>query len=205
MDHSRNCIFAQYNNLMTHFLSFHKYERHKFVFKSSVYIAWDILVLHLCNSDYILPHRISDYMFERYTVVHNDYQRGIAYHIGFVLPHCMFAHLNQNLMNNFSLRYIHERGTFDCRYDRCISFGIFALHFCKTRTFVTLGYDASSSCTEINTIFRALCTYQWPWPMQKYNLISSVLFFFSTFAKWKESHPVSYYRFLIFLNWNIRR
>lgn len=178
MDHSRNCIFSQYNNLMTHFLSFHMYERHKFVFKSSVCIAWDILVLHRCNSDYILPHRISDYMFERYTVVHNDYQRGIAYHIGFVLPHCMFAHLNQNLMNNFSLRYIHERGTFDCRYDRCIPFGIFALHFCKTRTFVTLGYDALSSCTEINTIFRALCTYQWPWPMQKYNLISSVLFFF---------------------------
>ena len=90
----------------------------------------------------------------------------------------MFAHLNQNLMNNFSVRYIHERGTFDCGYDRCIPFGIFALHFCKTRTFVTLGYDALSSCTEINTIFRALCTYQWPWPMQKSNLISSVLFFF---------------------------
>ena len=178
MDHSRNCIFAQYNNLMTHFLSFHMCERHKFVFKSSVCIAWDILVLHRCNSDYILPHCISDYMFERYTVVHNDYQRGIAYHIGFVLPHCMFAHLIQNLMNNFSLRYIHERGTSDCRYDRCIPFGIFALLFCKTRTFVTLGYDALSSCTEINTIFRALCTYQWPWPMQKSNLISSVLFFF---------------------------
>ena len=135
----------------------------------------------------------------------------------------MFAHLNQNLMNNFSLRYIHECGTFDCRYDRCILFGIFALHFCKTRTFVTLGYDALSSCTEINTIFRALCTYQWPWPMQKSNLISSVLFFFffffficrvegepsfffffffffSSFAEWKESHPVSYHRFLIFLN-----
>ena len=117
MDHSRNCIFAPYNNLMTHFLSFHMCERHKFVFKSSVCIAWDILVLHRCNSDHILPHCISDYMFERYTVVHNDYQRGIAHHISFVLPHCMFAHLNQNLMNNFSLGYIHERGTFDCMTD----------------------------------------------------------------------------------------
>ena len=67
-------------------------------------------------------------------------------------PRCMFAHLNQNFMNNFSLRYIHECGTFDCRYDRCIPFGIFALHFCKTRSFVTLGYDALPSCTEINTI-----------------------------------------------------
>ena len=96
-------------------------------------------------------------------------------------------------MNNFSLRYIHERGTFDCRYDRCIPFGIFALHFCKTRTFVTLGYDASSLCTEINTIFRALCTYQWPWPMQKSNLISSVLFFFFFFYICKvEGEPSSY-------------
>ena len=177
MDHSRNCIFAQYNNLMTHFLSFHMWApqvcvqefrmhcmRHPcspplqfWLHSSPPHFRLHVWALHCCTQWLPAWHRISHWL---------------------CTPRCMFAHLNQNLMNNFSLRYIHECGTFDCRYDRCILFGIFALHFCKTRTFVTLGYDALSSCTEINTIFRALCTYQWPWPMQKSNLISSVLFFF---------------------------
>ena len=39
MDHVRICIFALYNNLMTHFLSYYMYERRKFVYKSSPYIA----------------------------------------------------------------------------------------------------------------------------------------------------------------------
>ena len=34
------------------------------------------------------------------------------------------------------------------------------------RAFVTVGYDALSSYTEINTIFGAPCTYMWSWPLQ---------------------------------------
>ena len=44
----------------------------------------------------------------------------------------MLAHQNPNLMSDFSLRYIHERRTFDYRFDQCIPFGILALHCCKT-------------------------------------------------------------------------
>ena len=77
------------------------------------------------------------------------------------------------------------------------------------RAFVTVGYDVLSSCTEINTIFGALCTYKWSWPLQKSKLVSSVIFFFFYICKVKEelcaNHPVSYSRFLISLNWNIRR
>ena len=34
------------------------------------------------------------------------------------------------------------------------------------RAFVTVGYDAWSSYTEIDTIFGAPCTYMWSWPLQ---------------------------------------
>lgn len=44
----------------------------------------------------------------------------------------MLAHQNPNLMSDFSLRYIHEHRIFDYRFDRCIPFGILALHCCKT-------------------------------------------------------------------------
>ena len=55
------------------------------------------------------------------------------------------------------------------------------------QAFVTVGYDALSSCTEINTIFGVLCTYKWSWPLQKSKLVSSVIFSFFTFAKWKKN------------------
>ena len=69
------------------------------------------------------------------------------------------------------------------------------------RTFVTVGHDALSLCKEINTIFRAFCTCKWQWPLQKSILVSYCK------VKWElcANHPVSYSRFLISLNWNIRR
>lgn len=116
MDHSRNCIFAQYNNLMTHFLSFHMWApqvcvqefrmhcmRHPcspplqfWLHSSPLHFRLHVGALHCCTQWLPAWHRISNWL---------------------CTPRCMFAHLNQNLMKNFSLRYIHERGTFDCMTD----------------------------------------------------------------------------------------